>query len=96
MKIHGNKPPDGQEINPSAQKISQTSAQSRIGKSETTKSVDIVEISGEGKKVAELMSAIEQLPAMREEKIKAIKEALKAGNYHVDSSKIAQKILDEL
>ena len=96
MKIHGNKPPDGQEINPSSQKISQTSAQSRIGKSETTKSVDIVEISGEGKKVAELMSAIEQLPAVREGKIKAIKEALKSGTYHVDSSKIAQKILDEL
>ena len=96
MKIYGNKSPDGQEINRSSQKISQTSAQGRIGKSETTKSVDKVEISGEGKKVAELMSAIEQLPAVREEKIKAIKEALKSGTYHIDSSKIAQKILDEL
>jgi negative regulator of flagellin synthesis FlgM len=96
MKIYGNKSPDGQEINRSSQKISQTSAQGRIGKSETTKSVDKVEISGEGKKVAELMSAIEQLPAVREGKIKAIKEALKSGTYHVDSSKIAQKILDEL
>jgi len=95
MKIYGNKSPDGQEINRSSQKISQTSAQGRIGKSETTKSVDKVEISGEGKKVAELMSAIEQLPAVREGKIKAIKEALKSGTYHVDSSKIAQKILDE-
>jgi len=96
MKIHGNKPPDGQEINPGAQKVSRPHAQSKPAKSEKAKSVDIVEISGEGKKVAELMSALEQLPAVREEKISAIKEALKSGTYHVDSSKIAQKILDEL
>jgi negative regulator of flagellin synthesis FlgM len=96
MKIYGNKSPDGQEINRSSQKVSQTHAQKRMGKSEKTKSIDKVEISGEGKKVAELMSAIEQLPAVREEKIEAIKEALKAGDYHVDSLKTAQKLLDEL
>jgi negative regulator of flagellin synthesis FlgM len=96
MKIHGNKPPDAQEKNLNAQKISQIQAQNKIAKSEKTKSVDKVEISGHGKKVAELMLATEQLPAIREEKIKAIKEALKSGNYQVDSSKIAQKLLDEL
>jgi negative regulator of flagellin synthesis FlgM len=96
MKIHGNKPPDGQEINPSAQKVSQTHAQNKPEKLEKTQSVDKVEISGQGKKVAELMSAIEQLPAVREEKIKAIKESLESGNYQVDSLKTAQNLLDEL
>ena len=96
MKIYGNKPPDGQDINRSAQKVSQTAAQNKIAKSKTTKSADKVEISGQGKKVAELMSAAEQLPAMREEKISMIKEALKSGNYQIDPSKIAQKLLEEL
>jgi len=96
MKIHGNKPPDGQEINLSAQKVSQTHAQDKTAKSEKTKSVDKVEISRHGKQVAELMLATEQSPAIREDKIKAMKEALKSGNYPVDSSKIAQKLLDEL
>jgi negative regulator of flagellin synthesis FlgM len=96
MKIHGNKPPDGQEINPGAQKISQTHAQNKPVKSGETQSVDKVEISGQGKKIAELMSAIEQLPTVREGKIKAIKESLESGNYQVDSSKIVQNLLDEL
>jgi len=96
MKIHGNKPPDGQEINLNTQKVSKAHAQDKVAKSEKTKSVDTVEISAQGKKVAELMSAAEQLPAMRAEKIKAIKEALRSGTYQIDSSKIAQKLLDEL
>lgn len=96
MKIYGNKPQDGQEIKPNAQKVSQTKAPNRIAKSDKTKSVDKVNISRQGKKVAELMSAAEQLPSMREAKIRTIKEALKSGNYQIDASKIAQKLLDEL
>jgi negative regulator of flagellin synthesis FlgM len=96
MKIYGNKPQDGQEIKPNAEKVSQTRSANRITRSDKTKSVDKVNISKQGKKVAELMSAAEQLPATREDKIKAIKEALKSGNYQVDASKIAQKLLDEL
>ncbi len=96
MKIYGNKPPDGQEINLSTQKVSQAQEQSKTAKSEKTQSTDKVEISEQGKKVAELMSAIEQLPEMRNEKVKAMKEAIESGNYHVDSLKIAQKLLNEL
>jgi flagellar biosynthesis anti-sigma factor FlgM len=96
MKIYGNKPPDGQEIKRSAQKVSQPAAQNKTAKSKITKSSDKVEISGQGKKVADLMSAAEQLPAMREEKIKMIKEALKSGTYQIDPSEIAQKLLEEL
>jgi|GEM_PF-1834362 len=96
MEIYGNKPPDGKEINLSAQKVSQAQEQSKTAKSEKTQSTDKVEISEQGKKVAELMSAIEQLPEMRNEKVKAMKEAIESGNYHVDSLKIAQKLLNEL
>jgi len=96
MKIHGNKPPDGQEINLNTQKVSRAQAQNEIAKSDKTKSLDTVEISAQGKKIAELMSAAEQLPAMRAEKIKAMKEALRSGAYQIDSTKIAQKLLEEV
>jgi negative regulator of flagellin synthesis FlgM len=96
MKIYGNKPPDGQEINRRTQKVSPAQEQSKTTKSGKTKSTDKVEISEQGKKVAELMSAIDQLPETRNEKVKAIKEAIRSGNYQVDSLKIAQKLLNEI
>lgn len=96
MKIHGNKPPDSQEINLNTQKVSKAQGQDKTTKSGKTTSIDKVEISKEGKRVAELMSAIDQLPITREEKIKAIKEAIESGNYQVDPLKIAQKLIDEL
>jgi len=96
MKIHGNKPSDSQEINLNTQKISKAQVKDKATKSGKTTSVDKVEISKEGKRVSELMSAIEQLPITREEKIKAIKEAIESGNYQVDPLKIAQKLIDEL
>jgi flagellar biosynthesis anti-sigma factor FlgM len=96
MKIHGNKPPDSQEINLNTQKVSKAQGQDKVTKSGETTSIDKVEISKEGKKVAELMSAIDQLPITREEKIKALKEAIESGNYQIDPLKIAQKLIDEL
>lgn len=96
MKVYGNKPPDGQEINRSTQKVSQAQGQKKVTKSEKTKSIDRVEISEQGKKVAELMSAVDELPETRNEKVKAIKEAIRSGNYQVDSLKIAQKLLNEI
>jgi len=96
MKIHGNKPPDSQEINLNTQKISKAQVQEKVTKSGKTTSIDKVEISKEGKRVAELMLAIDQLPTTREEKIKAIKDAIESGNYQVDPLKIAQKLIDEL
>ncbi len=94
MKIQGNKPPEGQEINLSAQKISkQDKDKSSVSAGRARPLNDRVEISGQGKEVADLMAAINQLPDVRDDKIKAMKEAIETGKYHVDSIKIAGKLL---
>ncbi len=95
MKIQGNKPPDGIEINISTQKIIQTQRTTKTNKPDKTLLPDRVRISEQGKKIAELMSAIDQLPEIREEKIREIKEAIESGTYQIDPHKIAQKLLEE-
>jgi negative regulator of flagellin synthesis FlgM len=96
MKIYGNKPPDGQEVNLSSQKVSRARAQNKTPESGKPTSIDKVEISRQSKMVAELMSVVERLPEMRNEKIKALKEAIESGTYQVDSQTIAQKLIEEL
>jgi len=38
--------------------------------------------------------AVKALPDVRQERIKELKRLIEAGEYHIDSSKIAEKILD--
>jgi negative regulator of flagellin synthesis FlgM len=96
MKIHGNKPPEGQEIHLETSKVSKTKTKGKTAESQAAKSSDRVEISDQGKKVAELMTIIDQLPEVRMDKINEAKEAIAAGTYQVDSNKIAEKLLNEL
>jgi negative regulator of flagellin synthesis FlgM len=42
---------------------------------------------------AEIKAEIEKLPDVRLDKIQEIKEAIDSGNYEIDSSKIAGRIL---
>ena len=46
--------------------------------------------------VAELKAEIEKLPDVRLDKIQEIKEEIDSGNYKIDSSKIAERILEEI
>ena len=46
--------------------------------------------------VAELKAEIEKLPDVRLDKIQEIKEVIDSGNYEIDSSKIAGRILEEI
>ncbi len=68
MKIQGNKPPDGIEINLSTHKVIQTQKTAKTSRTDKTQSSDRVRISEQGKKIAEIMSAIEQLPEIRKDK----------------------------
>jgi negative regulator of flagellin synthesis FlgM len=95
MKIHENKPLDGIEINLSTQKISQTQKTTKTNKPDRSLPSDKVRISEQGKKIAELMSMIDQFPEIRNEKIKEIKEAIESGTYQIDPHKIAQKLIEE-
>ncbi len=96
MKIHGNKSPEGQEIHLETSKVSKTNAGGKTSGSQAPKSSDRIDISDQGKKIAEMMKVIDQLPEVRMDKVNKIKEAIIAGTYQVDSEKIAQKLINEL
>jgi flagellar biosynthesis anti-sigma factor FlgM len=96
MNIPGNKPPDGQEVRLEPSKVQKTRGKDKTAGSRAALSTDKVSISGQGKKIAELMSIIDQLPEIRMDKVNEAKEAIIAGIYDADAQKIAQKLLDEL
>lgn len=54
---------------------------------------DVINISPKAIKMQEYKSLIEQIPDMREEEVKAIKEEVDSGRYQVDSDKIAHAII---
>lgn len=93
MQIKGNKPAEGNGINLKIQGVAQPEQKNPSAVAKKTGVTDKVEIS---EKAKELMAAISQMPEIREDKIKALKEAIEAGNYNIDPKKIAGKILEEI
>ncbi len=55
-----------------------------------------MDVSTKSKEIADIISAINQLPDIREKKGQAIKLRVDAGSYAIDPSKVAEKILKEL
>ncbi|KAF0120578.1 MAG: negative regulator of flagellin synthesis FlgM [bacterium] len=96
MKIYGNKPPESQDINLNTQKVISSGPKDKTTATEKVRLTDRVEFSDRSKEVAELMNAINQLPEVRTDKVKAVKEAIESGNYNIDTLKIAEKLLSEL
>jgi negative regulator of flagellin synthesis FlgM len=96
MKIYGNKPPESQDINLNTQKVIGSGPKDKTTATEKVRLTDRVEFSDRSKEVAELMNAINQLPEVRTDKVKAMKEAIESGNYNIDTLKIAEKLLSEL
>ncbi len=94
MKIYGNKPPTPNELGSvTVQKSSGVKNKVSSANVEETVAKDRVEISG---KMKELMALINQIPDVRKEKLEEIKKSIESGNYRIDSSKIAEKILREI
>lgn len=91
MKINHNKPPDG----PDPSSLKKITDKSTVPGSPAAPA-DSINISQTSKQVQGLMDTISRLPEMRTEKVNAISESVKAGNYNVDSSKIAEKIVGEM
>lgn len=96
MRIYGNKPLEGQEINLDTQKVARAEAKGKNTATGRPGLNDRIDISDKGKEVAELMATINQLSDVRTDKVRAIKEAIESGNYNIDTLKIARKILNEL
>ncbi len=98
MKIQGSKPPGGEDINNvKVQKPDKNQASEKAnlaGKQAGTK--DKVSLSGRAKEISDLNNLLNQLPEIRTEKVEAIKKAIEAGAYNVDSLKVAEKILEEI
>ena len=55
-----------------------------------------INMEGWARIVEEFKAEIEKLPDVRLDKIEEIKEAIDSGNYEIDSSKIAGRILEEI
>lgn len=100
MKINSNTPPEGHDVNRvvqnAAKNVGKTDPKENVGAVQAKPKADTVDISKTGREVSELMAAINEMPGVREEKIKAIQGALEAGTYNLDPGKIAEKILKEI
>ncbi len=57
---------------------------------------DRVELSQTAQDIKKIESVLKSTPDVRAEKVKAIKEQIEAGNYQVDSKKIANAMLADL
>ncbi|MDA8172538.1 MAG: flagellar biosynthesis anti-sigma factor FlgM [Nitrospiraceae bacterium] len=91
MKVNSNKPPDG--LDPSSMKRISDRGGAPGG---AAGPADSIEISKKGKEAQGIMDSISRLPEMRTDKVNAAAEAVKAGNYKVESGRIAEKMISEM
>lgn len=95
MKISGDKPYVIQTY------VKKTGEEEKVGqgkKSEKRSSrLDRVEISTEAREKVfrEIRGLLEKVPDVREEKVVALKTAIKDGTYHVKGKEIAKKMIKE-
>jgi negative regulator of flagellin synthesis FlgM len=68
---------------------------SQARKQTASETGDKVTFSSTAKLYQEGLKAAKQSPEVRQGKIQDLKEKIKAGDYHIDEQKIAQKMLQE-
>jgi flagellar biosynthesis anti-sigma factor FlgM len=76
--------------------IENSEARDKAVSGPTEARTDKMEILSKNKEVADLMSAINRMPGVRVDKIKAVQDSLASGTYLIDPRKIAEKILQEI
>jgi len=99
MKLYSNKPPENQGPNRSARNVQKPAAADQMdpaGPMKKTGIADRVDISGWSKEIADIMTAVNRLPDVREARVQAIKKCVDAGTYTVDPRKVAEKMLKYL
>ena len=99
MKIDSPKSPESQGLSQGAQNIQKTPAvapKDKAAEVKKTNPSDTVEISSRSKEIADIMSAVNQLPDVREGKVQEVKQSVDAGTYTVDPRRVAEKILKEI
>ncbi|MBF0566955.1 MAG: flagellar biosynthesis anti-sigma factor FlgM [Nitrospirae bacterium] len=96
MKIFGNKPPDPKEVVSSPKKADKgQSSQDSVGAEKVSQS-DRVSLSSTAKGLDDMKQAIRQMPDVREDKVRAISGSIDNGTYKIDSSAIADKMMQEM
>ncbi len=99
MKIHGNRPPEGQDVYLRTEKTQGKDAIDKLQKANAIQKgtkKDNVMLSGKAKEVDQIKKAVETLPEIRTDKVEAIKKAIEAGTYRVEPEKIVNKLFEEL
>jgi flagellar biosynthesis anti-sigma factor FlgM len=102
MNINSSKPPEGQGVNRTAQpaqnvpKAANVESKDNAAPVTNTGPKDRVDISSRSKEIADIMSAINQLPDVRTDKVQAAQKSIEAGTYSVDPSRVADKILKSI
>ncbi len=99
MKINSNIPPENQAAAQNAQNIQKNQAVESRDKPAQAKPAgpaDKVDISTRSKEIADIMSAVNQLPETRDQKVQEIKKSVDAGTYTVDPRNVANKIISEM
>ena len=88
--------------NPAAELISQYKINEKKEGSEAEKQAagsvvreDKVSLSSTAKDIQQAKKAIEELPDVREEKVRELKDRIEGGKYDVNGEKIAEKMLNE-
>ncbi len=97
MKVHGNRPPEGQDVYLRTQKTQGKDAIEEGQKIQERRTVkDKVELSGRAREIDALKKAINELPDVRTDKVEEIKKAIETGNYRIDPGKILRRLIEEL
>jgi len=99
MNINSNKPLENQGPNRTTQSVPKATGgetKDSVVQARKVESADTVNISSQSKEIADIMSSVNQLPDVREQKVQDIKQRVDAGTYTIDPRKIADKLLSEL
>jgi negative regulator of flagellin synthesis FlgM len=102
MNINSSKPPEGQGIGrasqqaPNVQKQANVEAKDSAAQVKNANPKDRVDISSRSKEIADILSAVNQLPEVRTDKVQEIQKSVESGTYTVDANKVADKILKSI
>ncbi len=96
MHIDGSLPIDDKQLlNKVKETIKDKSADKKDGSQKTESDKDKVSLSGGAQEISKLKGIINDMPDVRVDRIDALKKAIDAGTYNFDSSKIAERMLQE-
>jgi len=97
MKIDSQKPPESQGPGRGPQNVQKNPAtEPKPAEVKRPSTGDTVQLSERSKQLADIKSAVNQLPEVREAKVQEIKQSVDAGTYTVDPRQVAASILKEI